>query len=48
MRSDGKRGTPRMFAATMLRQGILAKSQGGAGIQACVKDHLQSGLQPLR
>jgi hypothetical protein len=40
--------TPRTFAATMLHQGILANSQGGAGLQACVKHHLQSGLQPLR
>jgi hypothetical protein len=37
-----------MFAAIMLRQEIAAKSQGGAGIHACVKDHLQSWLQPLR
>jgi hypothetical protein len=34
--------------ASMLRQGIVAKTQGGAGIHACVKDHLQSELQPLR
>jgi hypothetical protein len=45
---DGERGTPRMFAATMQHQGILPTRQGGAGIHACVKDHLHSGLQPLK
>jgi hypothetical protein len=34
---------PEDACASMPRQGILAKSQGGAGIHACVKDHLQSG-----
>jgi hypothetical protein len=35
---------PEDACASMQRQGILAKTQGGAGIHACVKDHLQSGL----